>query len=90
VLFEAMKNGYAFYLAHFNTYDVLYGSLGGILLFMLWTYLTSNILLLGAALTVEARRLREGAYAEELARPGDGRGFDVRRWLRSLVVDDAG
>jgi len=56
VLFEALKNSFAFYVANFNNYNLAYGALGGILLFLLWTYLSVNILLLGAEV---AARLAE-------------------------------
>lgn len=48
VLFEIVKHGFAFYVAHFNRYQALYGALGAVMLFMLWTYLSSIILLIGA------------------------------------------
>jgi membrane protein len=64
VLFEVLKNGFAIYIANFNNYDLAYGALGGILLFLLWTYVTANILLLGAELASEYPRVREGLYAE--------------------------
>lgn len=85
VLFEAMKNGFAIYVAYFNTYDVVYGSLGAIMLFLLWTYLASSILLLGAELAVEYGSLRRGEYA---LLTGTGRSFpeEVRRWVRGLFL----
>ena len=64
VLFEAFKNGFAIYIANFNNYDLAYGALGGILLFLLWTYVSANILLLGAELASEYPRVRGGFYAE--------------------------
>ena len=51
LLFEALKNSFAFYVANFNNFDVVYGSLAGALLFLLYTFLSSNILLIGAELT---------------------------------------
>jgi membrane protein len=63
VLFEVLKNGFAIYIANFSNYDLAYGALGGILLFLLWTYVTANILLLGAELASEYPRVRDGLYA---------------------------
>jgi membrane protein len=60
VLFEASKHGFAYYVAHFNHYQALYGALGGVMLFMLWTYLAANILLIGAEVTAERERIRYG------------------------------
>ena len=64
-LFEIMKNLYALYIANFNAYSGAYGALGGVLLFLLWTYLTSNILLIGAEFAAEYPRVLRGEYDEE-------------------------
>ena len=53
ILFEVAKHGFAFYVAHFNRYQTLYGALGGVMLFMLWVYLSSIIMLIGAELASE-------------------------------------
>lgn len=84
-LFETMKNGFALYVAYFNSYDVIYGSLGAIMLFLLWTYLASSILLLGGELAVEYGALRRGEYA---LLTGAGRSFpeEVRRAVRGLFL----
>jgi len=52
-LFEATKHGFAFYVSHFNSYQAAYGVLGGVMLFMVWTYLAAIILLIGAEFTSE-------------------------------------
>ena len=65
VLFEVLKNAFAIYIANFNSYAGAYGVLGGLLLFLLWTYLTSNILLIGAELASEYPRVLRGDYDEE-------------------------
>jgi membrane protein len=58
-LFEAGKHAFAFYVSHFNRYQALYGTLGGVMLFMLWTYVSSVTLLIGAEVAAEReRRLR--------------------------------
>ncbi len=43
---------YAYYIAHFSNYTYLYGSLGAIILMMLWLYFCIIILLAGAELNV--------------------------------------
>jgi membrane protein len=75
VLFEIMKNGFALYVANFSNYDLAYGALGGVLIFLLWTYITSNILLLGAEMASEYPRVLRGEYeapAEKPAAPKRG------------------
>jgi len=41
---------FSFYVKHFNNYSVTYGSIGGIMILLLWLYWSSEILLLGCAL----------------------------------------
>ncbi|MBM4415540.1 MAG: YihY family inner membrane protein [Chloroflexi bacterium] len=48
--FELAKAGFAFYVAHFANYDVVYGSLSGVIALLFWVYLSGNILLFGAKL----------------------------------------
>jgi membrane protein len=51
VLWELAKQGFALYLRNFGgsgSYDKVYGSLGGIVILILWVYYSSMILLLGA------------------------------------------
>jgi membrane protein len=71
VLFEASKHGFAFYVAHFDRYRALYGALGGVMLFMLWTYVAAIILLMGAEVTAERERVRyhEAPKPEPRLRP---------------------
>lgn len=39
--------GFAYYINHFNTYNKLYGSIGTLIVIMIWLYLNSLILLIG-------------------------------------------
>jgi len=48
------------YLSYFNNYSVIYGSLGAVIILMLWFYLTGAAILLGGALNAEI----ENAAAE--------------------------
>lgn len=52
------------YLSHFNNYSVTYGSLGAVIILMLWFYLTGAAILLGGALNAEI----ENAAAEASTR----------------------
>jgi len=66
LLFEALKNGFAFYVANFNNFDVVYGSLAGVLLFLLFTYVSSVILLIGAELAHTFLAYHSGDLHNEL------------------------
>ena len=81
-LFELLTNGYALYVANFNNYDIIYGSLGGIMLFLLWTYLSASILLLGAEFAAQYSRWRRGEFE---GGPQGNAAEELRRFLRGLV-----
>ena len=60
--------GFAFYAANFSNYNATYGSIGGVIVFLLWVWLTNLALLFGAELDAELERGRElqaGIAAEE-------------------------
>jgi membrane protein len=59
---------FGFYVANFGSYDKTYGSLGGVIVFLLWLWITNLALLFGAELDAETERGRElqaGIEAEE-------------------------
>ena len=59
---------FGFYVANFSSYDATYGSLGGVVVFLLWLWLTNLALLFGAELDAElerGRQLQAGIPAEE-------------------------
>jgi membrane protein len=60
--------GFGFYVSNFGNYDKTYGSLGGVIAFLLWIWISNNALLFGAELDSELERGRElqgGLPAEE-------------------------
>lgn len=60
--------GFAFYVTSFGKYEATYGALAGVILFLLWLWITNNALLFGAELDAELERTRElqaGIEAEE-------------------------
>jgi membrane protein len=50
---------FAFYVANFGSYDKTYGTLGGLVVFLVWMWLTNSALLLGMELNAERERSRE-------------------------------
>ena len=65
VLFEALKFGFAWYVAHMSRYQSLYGVLGGVMLFMLWTYLSALVMLFGAEIAAESEHAHTHAAPSE-------------------------
>lgn len=50
---------FAFYVANFSSYDKTYGTLGGLVIFLVWMWLTNTAILLGMELNAERERSRE-------------------------------
>ncbi len=50
---------FAFYAANFGSYDKTYGTLGGLVVFLVWMWITNVALLLGMELNAERERSRE-------------------------------
>ena len=52
------STGFTVYVSNFSQYNATYGSIGGVLVFLLWLWLTNIAILLGAELTAELERTR--------------------------------
>ena len=50
---------FAFYVANFGSYDKTYGALGGVIVFLVWMWITNIAVLLGAEMNAEVERARE-------------------------------
>jgi membrane protein len=60
--------GFGFYVTNFGNYSATYGSLAGVILFLLWIWISNNALLFGVELDAElerGRQLQGGIAAEE-------------------------
>lgn len=58
VLWIAASAGFAVYIANFNSFNRTYGTLGGIVIFLVWLWLTNVAILLGAQLDAELAHTR--------------------------------
>ncbi|WP_221652823.1 YihY/virulence factor BrkB family protein [Actinotalea ferrariae] len=75
---------FGFYVTNFSSYNETYGSLAGVIVFLLWLWITNNALLFGAELDAELERGRElqaGIKAEETIQlpPRDTKASDKKQ-----------
>ena len=54
-----LSSGFAFYVNNFSTYNKVYGSIGTLMVIMLWLYFNSLVLLIGFELNASINRAKE-------------------------------
>jgi membrane protein len=67
LVWVAASAGFAFYVANFGSYNKTYGALGGVIVFLVWLWISNLAVLLGAELNAELARGR----LIEAGRPAD-------------------
>jgi membrane protein len=65
VVWALASAAFGFYVANFSSYDKTYGALAGVVVFLLWLWITNLALLFGAELDAELERGRELASGIE-------------------------
>ena len=71
VVWVIASGGFAFYLSWFDSFNRTYGTLGGVIIFLVWMWLTNVAVLLGADFDAELRQAR-AALSTELDDPAVG------------------
>jgi membrane protein len=84
---------FGFYVATFSSYNKTYGSLAGVVVFLLWLWITNLALLAGAELDAElerGRQLQAGIAAEETIQlpPRDTRKIDKAEDKERSDIED--
>mgnify|MGYP001137372437 CR=1 FL=1 len=77
VLWLSASGLFSFYVANFGSYNATYGSLGAVVVLLLWLYLSAAAVILGACINAETERQtgRDSTVGEP--RPRGERGAEV-------------
>ena len=65
VLWIVFTSFFRLYLQYFNTYNKTYGSLGAVIVLMLWLYLSALAVMIGGAINAVLHKMREQETAAE-------------------------
>jgi uncharacterized BrkB/YihY/UPF0761 family membrane protein len=67
IIWIVASAAFAFYVASFGSYNETYGSLGGVIVFLMWLWISNIAVLFGAELNAELERGRQiaGGMPEE-------------------------
>ncbi len=81
LIWLAASAGFAFYVANFGSYNKTYGTLAGVIVFLVWLWVTNLAILLGLEFDAELARQRviDGGYPpdeEPYVEPRDTRAWD--------------
>ena len=71
--------GFRLYLRYFNSYNAVYGSLGAVIILMLWFYLTGAAILVGGEVNSEIEKAAAKAGERDAKLPGEKRPGEMER-----------
>ena len=80
VLWVIASAGFAFYVSNFGSYNKTYGALGGVIVFLVWLWISNIAVLLGAEFNAELERGR----AIEAGQPAEQEPFMEPRDTRKM------
>ena len=81
VLWLSLSFAFRLYLSYFNTYDKTYGSLGAVMILMLWLYLTALVILIGGAVN---------AVLQEFTDPKAAKAGAEKAAAKEIIADPHG
>ena len=64
ILWLVLSFSFRLYLSYFDTYDKTYGSLGAVMVLMLWLYLTALVILVGGSINAVLQEFTDPVTAE--------------------------
>lgn len=94
VVWGVATAAFVIYVSNFSSYNATYGSLAGVIVFLLWLWITNNAFLFGAVVDAEVERARElqaGLPAEEAIQlpPRDTTASDKAEDKLQQTIDEA-
>ena len=84
-LWLVISLGFRFYVTHFSQYNKMYGAIGGVIVMLLWFYLSGLVLLFGAEFNSEIEHASPYGKAEGEKVPGEHRGWLFRSRRHSAI-----
>jgi membrane protein len=83
--YELAKRGFTIYLENFGNYSAVYGSLGAVVIFLVFIYIGAMVFLMGAEFAALWPRVRRGEFDD--GEDGTPFGEQIRGFLRGLVFE---
>ncbi|GAB3661612.1 YihY/virulence factor BrkB family protein [Streptomyces sparsus] len=80
LLWLAASAGFAFYVATFGSYNRTYGTVAGVIVFLVWLWLSNLAILLGLEFDAELRRARAVAAGHPVDEEPYAEPRDTRKW----------
>jgi membrane protein len=71
ILWLLLSYSFRLYLGFFNSYDKTYGSLGAVIILMLWLYLTALVILIGGTINAVLQEFSDPATAKAAERKAE-------------------
>lgn len=72
-LWLLLSYGFRLYLGYFNSYDKTYGSLGAVIILMLWLYLTALVILIGGTINATLQEFSDPESAKAAERKAEAK-----------------
>jgi membrane protein len=87
VLWLLLSYGFRLYLGFFNSYDKTYGSLGAVIILMLWLYLTALVILIGGTINAVMQEFTDPETAKAAKRKADAQEIVENPEAKSVKTD---
>jgi membrane protein len=85
LMFQVLSIGFSIYIESFGSYNLVFGALGAVAVFLFWVYLNASVMIFGAEVAAEYPRMRAG---EQAGMPGVSEPLTQQGWrtVRGLFV----